>query len=325
MKQPKLTLAAKGLAAVVVAVFAVQGLQAGDADTAKQVVIEQPDPWADLVRPISNPTHFDLAVPQNLIHPLFIHNEMPDIVDTILGGVPLGGSYQVYAVQAEIALSERLSINATKDGYIVFNPDATLKDTDGWANVAAGLKYAWLLQPENGLASNVQLLYEIPMGNREAWQGEGDGVFIPSVNVTKLMGPWQFVDQAGFKLPVDDGAESTLFYNSAHVSYKLNDWLTPLVELNVFTVLDEGDGGSRFQPQLGGALPSVVAFEGGDLVNWGASNADLNKTLVTFAVGARVKIPTLPWDLGFAWEFPFTDETASLMEDRFIVDVVIPF
>jgi len=299
--------------------------QAGDVESAKEITIEPIDPWADARRPMTNPTHFDLAIPQTLLHPLVIHNQMPDFVDTIIGDVPLGGSYQVYAIQAEIALSERLSINATKDGYIHFDPDNTLAKDDGWANVAAGLKYAWLYQPENLLASNFQLLYEIPMGNRGVWQGEGDGVFIPSISTLKLSGPWQFANQFGFKLPVDGDAESTMFYTSGGISYKLTEWLFPTVEVSWFKVVDEGDGGSRFPTQLGGALPSVVAFEGGDLVNWGAGNAGRNSSLVTLGVGTRVRVPNKPWDFGFAWEFPLTDENANLMENRFTFDMVWRF
>lgn len=305
--------------------FSTLATQAGD-PAGKEIVIAPPvDPWADTIRPISNPTHFDLAIPQTQLHPIFIHQRMPDVVDTILGKVPLGGDFQVYAVQAEIALSERLSINATKDGYIVFDPESTLEDSDGWANIAAGLKYAWLYAPEDRLASNIQLLYEIPMGNQDVWQGEGDGVFIPSISTLKHLGDFQLAHQFGFKLPVDNDTESTIFYTSAHVSYKLTEWFRPLVEVNWFNVIDEGDGGPRFEPQLGGALPSVIAFEAGDLVNWGASNAGLNRNFVTAAAGFRVPIPNSSIDLGFAWEFPLTDQDQGLMEDRFTVDMVIRF
>lgn len=300
---------------------------AGDGSLSKAIA-DAPaaaDPWADTIRPISNPTHFDLAIPQTLIHPIFIHNRMPDTVDTILGKVPVGGDYQVYAVQLELALSERLSLNATKDGYIDFNPDHTLESTDGWANVAAGLKYAWLYQPEQRLASNVQLLYEIPMGNTDVWQGNGDGVFIPSIATLKHLGDLQLANQFGFKLPVDSGDESTLFYTSAHVSYKATEWFRPLAEISWFNVMDPGDGGPRFNDHIGGALPSVVAFEAGDLVNWGASNATMNRNFVSAALGFRVRVPESPVDLGFAWEFPLTTEDQGLMKDRFTVDMVIRF
>lgn len=288
-----------------------------------KVVVE--DPWADAIRPVTNPTLFDLAIPQTQLHGIFVHNTLPGVVDTALGPVPLNGDFQLYALQIEYALNERLSLNATKDGYIVFDPDSTLTDDEGFANVALGPKYAWLLRPEEGLASNFQLLYEIPMGNTGVWQGEGDGTFIPSVSTLKLAGPFQFANQFGFKLPADGDAESSMFYTSAHLSYKACEWIRPLVEVNWFHVIDPGDGAPRFGSQLGGALPSVVAFEGGDLVNWGAANAGLNEDFVTGAVGFRVTPPGKPYDIGFAWETPLTDDEAGLIESRFTVDVVVRF
>ncbi|MGY8643991.1 MAG: transporter [Verrucomicrobiales bacterium] len=301
-------------------------LMAGENDASKSI-IEAPyiDPWADTIHPISNPTHFDLAIPQTQIHPIFIHNSMPDVVDTILGDVHVGGDYQVYALQVELALSDRLSLNATKDGYIDFNPESTLAKTEGFANIAAGVKYAWLYQPENQLASNIQLLFEVPAGNRSVWQGEGDGVFIPSVSTLKMMGDFQLANQFGFKLPVDNNAESSVFYTSAHVSYKLNDWIRPLAEVNWFRVIDSGDGGQRFNDHVGGALTSIAAFEAGDLVNWGAGNATQNRNFVSAALGFRVTIPDSPIDLGFAWELPLTDESAGIMKDRLTLDMVIKF
>jgi hypothetical protein len=298
---------------------------AGDYPDAKQI-IEPPvpsNPWADTRRPITNPVHFDLAIPQTVIHPLFIHNRMPNQIDTILGRVPVGGDYQLYALQLEVALTERLSLNATKDGYIDFNPDFTLTPDEGFANVGAGLKYAWLLDPANGLASNFQVLYEAPLGNDDVWQGYGDGIITPSVNVTKLWGPLQFVDQIGWKIPVDS-SESSVAYNSTHLSYAVTDWLFPLVEVNWFHVIDEGDGSPRYLNQAGGAVPAIANFEGGDLVNLGAINAGTNEDLVTLAAGFRLRC-TDNIDLGFAFEFPLTEDDASLMEDRLTVDLTIRF
>ncbi|MCB1234922.1 MAG: hypothetical protein KDM91_07610 [Verrucomicrobiae bacterium] len=293
--------------------------KAGDVPVEKGVV--EVDPWADARRPISNPTLFDLAIPGTQLHPLFIHNRMPDVVNTILGRVPVGGDFQVYAVQLEYALSDRLSINAVKDGYIDFNPNSTLTAADGWANIEAGLKYAWLLKPEQGLASNIQLQYEIASGNSDVWQGEGDGIFTPSMSFLKLAGKLQLADQFGFRFPVDD-SETSVFYNSVHASYAVTDWLFPLVELNVFHVLDAGDGSARFPEQAGGLVPAIARFEGGDLVNLGAANTVDN--FVSVAVGARARLNSAI-DVGFAWEFPLTDQDEGLMEDRFTVDMVIRF
>jgi hypothetical protein len=56
----------------------------------------------------------------------------------------MGGDVQIYAVQFEVALNDRLSIVATKDGYVDINPDTEplWSDEGGWANLAAGVKAA---------------------------------------------------------------------------------------------------------------------------------------------------------------------------------------
>lgn len=76
------------------------------------------DGFAKARRPITNPTLFDLALPTTNIHPLFLSHRLPN---TVSPGVPLGGDVQLYALQFEIAFNERLSLVATKDGYVDFN------------------------------------------------------------------------------------------------------------------------------------------------------------------------------------------------------------
>jgi len=90
---------------------------------------------SDIRRPMTNPTLFDLAVPSTNIRPIFIHHLLPDSVNTTAGDLPVDGDVQVYALQFEYAISERFSLVATKDGYVDFNPDATLSDESGFANL----------------------------------------------------------------------------------------------------------------------------------------------------------------------------------------------
>ena len=243
-----------------------------------------------------------------------------------MGKLPLGGDLQVYAVQAEFALNERLSFVATKDGYIDFRPDATLTETSGWANIAGGAKWAWLYRPEQGMASSLQLLYEFPSGDSDVWQGTGNGTIIPSILFLKACNRLQYSNTLGFRLPVDENANSTQFYTSHHLGFHLTDWLYPLVEVNWFHVMDEGNGGPRFGAHAGGLVPAIATFEAGDLVDWGALNAGIHDDLVTMAVGCRLNAPKLPnADFGVAWEFPLTDEEATIMKDRLTVDFEIKF
>lgn len=280
--------------------------------------------WAyDLVRPITNPTLFDLAVPTTNIRPIFAYHALPDFVNTTAGNLPVGGHVEVYALQFEYALTERLSIVATKDGYINFEPDATLADTSGFANLGGGLKYAFILDPEAGRALSGSMTFEFPTGNSDVFQGAGDGSVNLILSGVQTIDDWQFAGGAGVSLPFS-GQQSTTGFLSAHASYEVTPWFIPLVELNWFSVLDAGDGRRAFNGQAGGVVPVIAEFEGSDFFNIGAGNADRNRNLVTAAVGFRSKI-TDRIQTGVAYEIPLTDEENSVIESRLTLDLVWRF
>lgn len=267
-------------------------------------------------RPISNPTLFDLALPTTNVHPIFIQHWLPDHINTAAGSLPLGGDVQVYALQFEIALNDRLSIVASKDGYVDMNPDNTLTDETGFANLGGGLKYAFRLDPVSRTAVSGTLGFEFPTGNSDVFQGEGKGLTNLSVSALKLLGDWQFAGTAGLQIPFSDD-QSTQFWTSAHVSYEVNRWFIPLVELNWFHVLDAGNGESSL-------VSSIVEFEGGDFFNLGASHANENRDFVSAAFGFRSRLADSV-DAGVAYEIPLTSEDDSLMESRLTVDLVWRF
>lgn len=281
-------------------------------------------------RPITNPTLFDLALPTTNLHPIFMYHSLPNQVSTpgVAGGtLPMGGNVQIYALQFEIAFTERLSLVATKDGYVDFNPKVKVPglwtSQSGFANIAAGLKYAFILDPVNELAVSGTATVEFPTGNHDVFQGEGDGAINLIVSALKMVDDLQLAGGAGVKIPFD-GQMATTSFMSGHVSYEVVPWFIPLVELNWHHVLDAGDGTPSFFNQAGGAVPVVAGFEGHDLLNFGAVNASHNRDLVTAAVGFRSRV-TEGIDLGFAYEIPFTSKEKGIIDDRFTVDLVWTF
>ncbi len=281
------------------------------------------DGFSQARRPISNPTLFDLALPTTNVHPLFIYHVLPDHINTRLGKLPLGGDVQLYALQFEIALNERLSIVATKDGYVDVNPDNTASNESGFANLGAGLKYAFILDPVSKTALSGTTTIELPTGNSDVFQGEGDGTVNLILSGLKLVDSWQFAAGAGAQIPFSD-QQSTMAWASTHVSYEVCSWFIPLVEVNWFHVLDAGNGTGNFPSHVGGAVPAVIEFEGGDLFNIGAANSHRNRDLVTAAIGFRSRL-TDSIDIGAAYEIPLTDDEDSLMKERVTVDLVWKF
>ncbi len=275
-------------------------------------------------RPISNPTLFDLALPTTNLHPIFLNHRLPSSINTTLNpNLPLGGDVQLYALQFEIAMNDRLSIVATKDGYVDFNPDSTLSKSSGFANLGAGLKYAFLLDPASQTAVSGTMTFELPTGNSDVLQGEGKGAVNLILNGLKLIDQWQFAAAAGAQIPFSD-EQSTNGFISTHASYEVCKWFIPLVELNWFHVIDAGDGAGNFGGQVGGLVPGVINFEGGDLFNLGGVNAGSNRDFVTTAVGFRSRL-TDAATLGVAYEIPLTEDGDSLMKDRITLDLVWTF
>lgn len=277
-------------------------------------------------RPITNPTLFDLALPTTNVHAIAMFHSLPNNVAIAGGGtLPMGGDVEVYALQLEFAVNERLSIVATKDGYVKIDPDTTplWSKESGFANLGAGLKYAFVLDPEAGRALSGTVTAELPTGNRDVFQGQGDGAVNLILSGLQMVGPWQFAGGAGVHLPLSD-EQSTSSWISMHASYEVTPWFIPLVELNWFHVLDAGEGNPAFMNQAGGGVPVVAAFEGGDLLNFGAANAAENRDLVTAAIGFRSRL-TESADFGVAYEVPLTDEEKGIMKDRLTFDLIYRF
>lgn len=283
------------------------------------------DAVASAIRPISNPTLFDLALPRTNAHAIFMNQQLPSRAAIAGGGsVPLDGDMQVYALQLEYAMNERLSIVATKDGYVNFDPDTTLSDEEGFANLAAGVKYAFIFQPENGFALSGTATVEVPTGSEGITQGSGDGAVNLILSTLKLADGWQFAGAAGTHVPFDQHSESLTSFVSTHVSYEVCQYFIPLLEVNWYHVINDGDGGKRYDEQLGGGLPGAIAFEGGDLLNWGAAKASDNADIVTMAAGFRSRLQDNV-QLGVAYEIPLTDQQENLMDKRLTIDLIWNF
>lgn len=279
------------------------------------------NPFADAIAPISSPTLSDLALPRTKIHALGINQQLSDKVSVGKGAteVGVGGDLNVVALQLEYAFNKRLSLVANKDGYIDFNPEGDVLDKDsGFANIAAGLKYAFIYDEANQFVLSGSAILELPTGNRNVFQGFGDGAVNLSVYTLKLHEGWQFSTSTGVQLPFDTKEQAITGFANAHASYKLTERFTPLVEVNWLRVLSAGEGDQ-------GHIPAAAAdFEGGDLLNLGSSHASTNKDIVTAAAGARYKVGD-SLSLGAAYEIPLTSEEDNLMKSRITVDAVFTF
>lgn len=263
----------------------------------------QSSDWkADAVSPVTNPIFFEDPHVNSEIRPIFAWH------DTLGDDLGTGGAAQLYAIQARWAVTDRLAIIATKDGYINLDPDVGIADTGGWADLAAGVKYAVIDDREAQFILTPGLTIELPTGNSRVFQGNGDGAWNPFISAGKGFGNLRILANIGGIIPNngDRGTPAALLGSD-----RLHDLplLIPFVAWNAFTVLSEGEG-------LG------VNFEGFDLFNFGSTKAS-GYTQSVLGVGFRSRIID-HLDFGFAYEFPIS-QPEGIFGDRFTVDFIWRF
>jgi hypothetical protein len=215
-------------------------------------------------------------------------------------------SVRLLAMQIRARLTERLSLIATKDGFIM--SDSPLLN-DGWADVMAGLKYQLYADCESQTVLSAGLTYSLPVGSPRALQARGDGEFNVFLTGGAQLGEnSHFISASGFVLPSDASIQNKMFYWSNHVDRMiLFDGFYVFGEANWFNYLSSAGG---FQAPV----------EGGDLFNLGSTGIAGND-IVTGAFGMKYKWNC--WnELGVAWEVPLT-ERRGLIDNRLTVDYII--
>ena len=259
-----------------------------------------------------------------------------------------GGEAGVIALQARLAITDRLAFIATKDGYMFMRNDNTLLDNEeGFMDISAGLKYAVIDDREAGLIVSPSLRYEVPLGNDGVFQGTGKGVIIPAISVGYGPNLIHLIAGLGAQLAVDgDKDTSSLFYN-LHVDQAFPmdfisgaDFIVPFIELNGITYLDSGDGKSTIETDAG-RLPIGVAQgilhgagngftnptadrtgEGADVANLGSSGM-AGETIITMAWGIRVPFKN-GISTGISYERALS-QREDIFEQRFTIMVSYNF
>jgi hypothetical protein len=189
------------------------------------------------VRPISAPYfHEDSFVTTDLRAWYLTHD-----LDTVEGDVT------VAALQVRLALTESLQLVAYKDGYTDFEGGA-LVGADGWNDIGAGIKWAFLQDWENQLHAAVGIGYEFGFGDDEVLQDTDELRLWASVN--KGFDKLHLGATVNYIIAEDN--EDNAFGNAdivtvhLHADYYLTEWLSPVVEVNGYFVQDAGSADAGF-------------------------------------------------------------------------------
>lgn len=277
---------------------------------------ESQDWKAGLISPVANPIYFEDARITSEVRPLFMQHWLPDRFDVNGGSVALGGYVRVSALQLRYAITEKLGFIATKDGYIEFKPKGALQTLHqyGWADLAAGFKYALVDDAEKQLLVTPGLTITIPTGDDEVFQGDGEGEWNLFVSAAKGFDDLHVLGNLGVRLPNDQDEQTTQLHYSLQLDYRVHDLFVPFVCLNGYTVLTEADD------RLLGAIRMNTELY--DLANFGSTDAK-GDTFIVLGTGARSNI-TKDLSVGVAYEVG-TSTRQGVFDSRLTIDSILRF
>ncbi len=253
----------------------------------------------DFISPMTNPVFFEDPRTLSEVRFIYLRHDFPNAAG--------GGTVNLWAPQIRAALTDRLSVIATKAGFITSTN--TLID-DGWSDVSLGLKYNLLANSRTQTLLTAGVTYELPVGSTRTLQGNGDGLFNLFLTGGTEIAGFHWISGSGFLLPANRSAESQIWFWSNHFDHRLGS--TPfygLMEVNWYHWMGSGKNG-------------IPGLEGGDLFNFGSTGVSGND-IVTGALGMKFK-PNRNTELGVAWEVPLTNRR-DVLHDRFTVDWILRY
>jgi hypothetical protein len=288
--------------------------------------------------PIVQPYLFEDPFITTGVYPYYAWHQFPS--DSALQG----GEAHLVAAQLRVAVTDRLAIIATKDGYMWKDPgNPLLKETQGWMDLGFGAKYAVYQDRDAGRIVSLALKYDASSGAADTFQDGGDGILMPSVTGAAKLGDLALQGDFGGSWGISDTQSSSLYYH-LYLAYPIvgtRGAFTPFVQFSGIHWLDGGDGSRKIElSALGQSIvgsqyitvgsPSVPLsvvgiygpFEGADVANLGAGGVD-GLDYVTFAFGIHVRFLEHV-TVSAAYEVPIT-EHESITRQRITTAVAWEF
>ena len=295
------------IAGQVIVLSAALAVRANAADTATVS-------WLDnTISPVANPIFFEDPKVTSEVRPIYMYHFLPNTFDYSGGSVPLGGQVQVMAIQIRYALTDRLGLIASKDGYIEFQPKNTLGHGYGWADLAAGLKYVLINDEENQFILTPGFTFTIPTGSRDVYQGNGSGVWNLFASAEKGFDQWHITGNAGFNIPNNFGDNTAQMHYSLQVDYYVCQYFIPFLVGNGYTILSDGNRN---------LLPVPLNTEGYDLINFGSTDAS-GTTQLSLGGGARSRLMK-NLDVGVSYEVG-VGNPVGIFQSRITADLIWRF
>jgi len=273
---------------------------------ASRRLFESDHAFDNFISPISNAVLSKDPRSLTEVCALYIYDDIPND-NQALGG----GNFHVAAAQVRVALTDRLTLIADKDGYAWINPTNVPGGVDGWLSIALGLKYLFVRDVENQFLWSGGFQFEVPTGEADVFQADGNGIMTVFTTVGKQIGDCNhFVGTFGYQFPMNSTYQSNFLYTSLHLDRQIGKFY-PLFEANWFQYLGGGNHG----------IPSIVG-EGDGLINIGTSGVAGN-CLVFLGPGLAYK-PGPHMEIGAVWEFPVTGRR-DLLDNRLTSHLILRY
>ncbi len=265
--------------------------------------LEGMEGFDDFVMPVGMPVYFEDPFIRTDMRLIYIYHAIPD------GSVLRGGQVHLAAAQLRFALTDRLALIATKDGYSWFDSHITPAG-DGWNDIALGLKYAFYADAEEQMIVSGGVRWEWQNGSTDAMQGGNSQEISPFVSMAKGWDRWNFLGTVSGRIPTNRGnANASLVWN-LHLDYELTESFRPLIEIHGIHWLSNGD-----------RLPLATDYL--DVGSLGSSKA-AGHDFFSAGVGFRWELAE-DVSLGATYEFPLESADENLQDYRLTVNTVISF
>lgn len=251
--------------------------------------------------PIGQPIYFESPFNDTGLRFIYLKHDFSE--QSTMGG----GDLQIMALQARLALSERLAFIATKDGYSIL--DAGIVDDEGWNDLAFGLKYVLSSSRSQDFVLTPGLRYTARNGHSGILQGRADE-FSPFVSFAKGWRDLHLIGSTTLRVPLDGDEGNVVGHWDVHLDYDINPRqravFAPTIEVHGVHYLTDG--------------ATALNVGGLDYTNLGSQPAE---DFVAWAgIGARLEIDQR-FEFGLIYEFALTDPDDDIMDQRITLDFFV--
>lgn len=254
--------------------------------------------------PVGNPFYFESPFINSELRFIYMWHKFTDRSGN--------GDLNAFAIQARLALTDRLAFLATKDGYSRLRNGA-LPEEDGWNDGAIGLKYAFFVDKESQMVATGGMRWEWHNGDDDVLMGKDDELS-PFLSFAKGWDRFHMLFNLTSRLPMNRHDGNYVLSYDLHFDYEVApEYLPgflPLVEFHGLHYLSDGDR-------------TAAGFGGLDYTNLGSTHVAGN-SVFWCTIGWEWKLTKhLSWGAGY--EFPLHTTETDIFDQRVTTHLALKY